>query len=1030
MRPLRLVLTAFGPFAGSQEVDFRLLRDLRLFLINGPVGAGKTTVLDGICYALYGESSGEERQHFHLRSHLAPGDRATEVVFDFAVGERAYRVQRRPEQERAKQRGQGTTRVPAEAALWDRTGCRDDVEEGKPLAARVREVDEAVANLLGFTAAEFRQVVMLPQGRFREMLAADSGDREKILKVLFQTGRYAEIEQRLKDKAKAARVRLESLARHEQAVLAQAGAESLDEIRNRMADLDRTIAQAEGAVATLRGDAELRRKAVEDAARLAEQFQALDRAEAERAAVESERPGHAAREAELAAARRAAHIRPVEVAFARAAAEADRARTDAEAATAALEAARATATAAEAARTAQEAREPERIRAAQRLAELEAHHQRIAQLDALHREAKAAADAVMRAEQGLAMADARLVEADRSAPEARARLAAVERAAAGLDGARLRLDEEGRRLRQRTVLAEATEALAALDMRLEAGRMALAAAEAAHGQADDALRRTERAWLDGQAALLAARLRDGEPCPVCGAVDHPAPAGSAGHGAASGMPTEPGAEQAVEAARAALAAAAKRVHDVRAGIVKVEAERQAKADRIAQAMEALGPDAAADPADLARRETEARRALDTAEAAVRGLAAARDAADRAEAALTAARAQRQTAAGALSEARMTEAAARARVEERLQQVPVELRAGGALAAALAAARREADRLKADLDGARKAAAEANERKAAAAARDDATREALARALAARDEALEVFNAALPAQGFADADAYRRAVRDPAAVPILEAGVEGFRRRDAASAAALDGARAAVAGRERPDMAALRLAHADAQQAVQARHAEVVRAGEQRRLLDRAVQALGELAAARADGEAEWSTVQRLADVANGANPLGLSFQRFVLGALLDQVLESANRRLQVMSRGRYGLRRAEEAERGRRKAGLDLDVLDSHTDRPRSVRTLSGGEGFLAALSLALGVVDVVQAYAGGIRVDTLFIDEGFGSLDSDALDSALQALLDLQSSGRLVGVISHVGDLKERIAARLDVAKSPSGSRAAFLVP
>jgi exonuclease SbcC len=147
------------------------------------------------------------------------------------------------------------------------------------------------------------------------------------------------------------------------------------------------------------------------------------------------------------------------------------------------------------------------------------------------------------------------------------------------------------------------------------------------------------------------------------------------------------------------------------------------------------------------------------------------------------------------------------------------------------------------------------------------------------------------------------------------------------------------------------------------------------------------------------------------------------------VLQSANLRLQVMSRGRYALRRAEGTEDRRRKAGLDLDVLDSHTDRPRSVRTLSGGEGFLAALSLALGVVDVVQAYAGGIRIDTLFIDEGFGSLDPEALDAALQALVDLQSSGRLVGVISHVAEMKDRIPARLAVTRTAVGSRADFVL-
>ncbi|MFN8924486.1 MAG: SbcC/MukB-like Walker B domain-containing protein, partial [Rhodospirillales bacterium] len=256
------------------------------------------------------------------------------------------------------------------------------------------------------------------------------------------------------------------------------------------------------------------------------------------------------------------------------------------------------------------------------------------------------------------------------------------------------------------------------------------------------------------------------------------------------------------------------------------------------------------------------------------------------------------------------------------------------------------------------------------------------------------------------------------------------RQEAAARARLEEAEAAVAGLAPPDVAAATVAHVAARAAVDAARKDLATAEERERQLARLSVALAEVAAARDAAEARWSTVQRLSDVAAGENGFKLSFQRWVLGALLDDVLLSANRRLQVMSRGRYLLRRAEDAEDRRRKAGLDLDVLDSHTDRPRSVRTLSGGEGFLAALSLALGVVDVVQAYAGGIRVDTLFIDEGFGSLDPEALDAALQSLLDLQSTGRLVGVISHVAELKDRIPARLDVVKATGGSRVEMAVP
>jgi exonuclease SbcC len=271
---------------------------------------------------------------------------------------------------------------------------------------------------------------------------------------------------------------------------------------------------------------------------------------------------------------------------------------------------------------------------------------------------------------------------------------------------------------------------------------------------------------------------------------------------------------------------------------------------------------------------------------------------------------------------------------------------------------------------------------------------------------------------------------PDRIAALDAAIAACERRVATVRGMLEETEAAGAGLEPPDVAAATATHAAARTAADTARSDLATTQERLRNADRLARDLAEIAADRTRAEARWSTAQRVAEVAGGGNGLNLSFQRWVLGALLDDVLLSANRRLQVMSRGRYLLKRAEDLEDRRRKAGLDLDVLDSHTDRPRSVRTLSGGEGFLAALSLALGVVDVVQAYAGGIRVDTLFIDEGFGSLDPEALDAALQALLDLQSTGRLVGVISHVAELRDRIPARLDVIKATGGSRVELTLP
>ncbi len=180
----------------------------------------------------------------------------------------------------------------------------------------------------------------------------------------------------------------------------------------------------------------------------------------------------------------------------------------------------------------------------------------------------------------------------------------------------------------------------------------------------------------------------------------------------------------------------------------------------------------------------------------------------------------------------------------------------------------------------------------------------------------------------------------------------------------------------------------------------------------------------------YAVLGRLADVANGANPRHLSFQRYVLGAFLDDVLVAASQRLHVMTKGRYRLERTERRFGGRAAAGLNLEVYDAWTGATRPVSTLSGGETFMAALSLALGLAEVVQAHAGGIRLETVFVDEGFGSLDDESLDLAVDTLMSLHEGGRLVGIISHVSELRERVDARLEVTAGKRGSSARFVVP
>jgi len=233
----------------------------------------------------------------------------------------------------------------------------------------------------------------------------------------------------------------------------------------------------------------------------------------------------------------------------------------------------------------------------------------------------------------------------------------------------------------------------------------------------------------------------------------------------------------------------------------------------------------------------------------------------------------------------------------------------------------------------------------------------------------------------------------------------------------------------PDIESLEEAAGEADDTLTIAKGQEVKLSERLDALGRTLASLKENTRKTEELEKQNQVLGYVADVANGNNPWKLTFQRFVLGALLDDVLVAASERLKIMSRGRYLLLRERNVADRRQAAGLALAVQDHYTGDSRPVGTLSGGESFLAALSLALGLADVVQSYAGGIRLDAMFIDEGFGSLDSEALDLAMRALEDLRAGGRLVGIISHVPELKERIDARLEVTAGKSGSQARFVV-
>ncbi|MEV5518080.1 SMC family ATPase [Streptomyces flaveolus] len=989
MRLHRLDITAFGPFGGSQSVDFDDLSAAGLFLLHGPTGAGKTSVLDAVCYALYGSVPGARQtgQGMTLRSdHAAVGTR-TEVRLELTVAGRRLEITRQPPWERPKLRGKGTTVDKAQTWLREY-----DATAGawKDLSRSHQEIGEEVTQLLGMSREQFCQVVLLPQGDFARFLRADAEARGKLLGRLFDTRRFAEVEKRLAERRRTteAQVRegdaalLADAHRMQQAagdamvlpelapgdpglaeavLSAAAVARSTAQELLTVADCRLTAAEAAQAAAErdLAGTRErdrLQRRYTEARQRAARLEERADTHRAAQRRMERARKAGAVAPAlELRDAADAEHRRAAD-AEARARALLPEALTDAGAA----------GLAAAARRTAEELGSLESARRAEgRLAELAAERA------GLDRQERADEDVLHEAEAWLADWEAHRAGLQARVDSAQEAATQAEQLAVQRGPAQRRLDAA----RERDRLAVAADT---------AERQALASAQ-------DAVEARAH-WLDlkeqrlnGIAAELAAHLTDGAPCAVCGATEHPVPArriaghvdreaeerALAGHQEAEERRAD--AERRLGSVREALAAATAEAGDTPTGQLAEEAEALERRYARARAL-ASGLHAAQEELRRAEREREQRIAAQQ-EAAVR-------------------------------------AASRVAHRERLQ------REHAALEAELAQARGTADSVAAR-------AAQLERRAALLTEAADAARVAEDTAQRLKDADARLADAAFRA-GFDTPREAADALLDDAAHRDLQRRLDAWGTEEAAVRAVLAEADTADAARQPPaDLAAAERDAADAgrrlRDAASARDAAARRCAELGRLSAHATTSVRRLAPLRE----EYDRVARLASLAAGTsadNERRMRLESYVLAARLEQVAAAATARLQRMSSGRYTLVHSDDRT-GRGRSGLGLHVVDAWTGRERDTSTLSGGETFFASLALALGLADVVTDEAGGVRLDTLFIDEGFGSLDDQTLDEVLDVLDSLRERDRSVGIVSHVADLRRRVHAQLEVVKGRSGS-------
>ncbi|MFI1970841.1 ATP-binding cassette family protein [Streptomyces cinnamoneus] len=1033
MRLHRLTVTAFGPFGGTEHVDFDELSAGGLFLLHGPTGAGKTSVLDAVCYALYNEVPGTRQgSGLTLRSDHAEAGTPTEVVLELTVAGRRLEITRRPEQLRPKKRGAGFTKEKPHSALRERPPGGD----WKGLSRSHQEIGEEIRQLLGMSREQFCQVVLLPQGDFARFLRAEDTARGKLLRSLFGTGRFLAVEERLAELRREAEAQVregdERLLRLGHRMRQAAADPTLPEVgvpapatatpaaTGRGTEAART---AGGVPRTARGRATVPGPRAAEPP-LAPGDPGLAEAVLEWAALArtGARERQTVAEAAVAAAEqvhRAAHDHADEV---RELARSQRRHAEAEQRAAALR-----------------ERRPEHDEVRRRLERAlaaEAVAPALELRDKAEAGLLAAAAAERRTRQALPDAhrdgDAgHLAAAEHALREELGALTAARRAEARAAGLVRDLAELGRAAgADEEVLAETGEWLDAWEttrrdhrQRIDAAQEAVGLAERLGGQLEPARRRLQAArrrdelarevtgaetrllaaredaaaarehWLGlkdrrlrGMAAELAAGLTAGEPCAVCGAAEHPAPARpAAGH-------VDPAAEE-----------AALQAHQ-RAEAVREEAAGRLRSLREARdvATAEAGP-AAVD--ELARDVAEVERSLAAARDASAGLHEARQA-------LAAAEAECERRRAAQEEARLRVAARSSRREQ--------------LARELRALEEELEQARGGEESVARRAARLEERLVLLAGAAEAAREAGRAADRLKEADAQLADAAYRA-GFDTPALAAEALLSAVERRGLQERLDRWRSEEAAVAAELaDRALTEAAARPPADPQAAQAAADAATGALRRASAEEATARSRCEDLDR-LSAEAEADARRlAPLRAEHHRVAELSWLAAGTsarNERKMRLESYVLAARLEQVAAAATARLQRMSAGRYTLVHSDARTSGRGRSGLGLHVVDSWTGRERDTATLSGGETFFASLALALGLADVVTQEAGGTRLDTLFIDEGFGSLDEQTLDEVLDVLDSLRERDRSVGIVSHVADLRRRIPAQLQVVKERSGS-------
>ena len=913
MRPIKLIMSAFGPYASKTVLELDKLGTNGLYLITGDTGAGKTTIFDAITFALYGEASGDNRESTMFRSKYANAETPTEVELTFVYAGKEYYIKRNPEYERPKTRGEGFTIEKANAELH--------YPDGR-VVTKLREVDRAVEEIMGIDRNQFTQIAMIAQGDFLKLLLTSTDDRKKIFQKIFRTRCYYVLQEKLKSESGKLGREYENISASIRQYIDGIKCDEDDvlsiKVRNAKSGMC-SIEETLELLSTLIGNDKIEEEKLDEEQKGISKF--LDEITATLTNHET---------------------------WSKARKSLEKSKSDLSEAIADLEILKANLQSEEANKS-----KIEDIR--KKIAAIEAELPEYQELDAKIKDIDKLQEGTDKLSDELNTAKAKLESLKKEMEtfsEERKTLEKADKEKAELEAKKQKEEDKRKKLKD---ISKELKALEKIKKQLEKDQETYSELAKAVQLKDEGYQRLFKKYLDEQAGIIAETLVDGTPCPVCGSTNHPIKAIKA-----ENAPTK---EQ-LDESKSAYEAAQKEAQFASEKAAKTKGQTDEKRDAVLSMLTEMFGNVTIDDADglIKNKIADIATVLEEVQNAIDEQQKKIDRRNEIDELLPKKNNERDDLINSISENDKTLSgynatliSLKARIDELVEKLKYE-------------SEKKAKEVKKALQGEQKKLEDAYK------AADDA--------LKSQNEKIAGFKSAIEEANKVLAEAKE----------IDEDSVKAKQQELKERNGEID--------KKKKIINARKSANESAEKEIRAKSAEVL------------------------DVEAKWSWVKALSNTANGniSGKEKVMLETYIQMTYFDRIVARANTRFMVMSGGQYELKRRKEAENNRSQSGLELDVIDHYNGTERSVKTLSGGESFKASLSLALGLSDEIQSSAGGIKLDTMFVDEGFGSLDDESLDQAMRALQNLTAGNRLVGIISHVTELKERIDKQIVVTKEKSG--------